>query len=150
MLSNRIQIVRTLTTQRWQCTHCSQKPVADSDDDQKAPVLDKKSPGVHQPQFCNLKWNANGIHRELPLQEDLLEANNVDVVCIQETKQQPKDKNSNLRNISAVRRDRLVQGGTREWHHNLHSKTDSLQIQPPKGQQLKRNEKTDDRESNHK
>ena len=38
MMSNRTQIVRAQTTQRWQCTHCSQKPV---EDNQMAPVLDK-------------------------------------------------------------------------------------------------------------
>ena len=27
MMSHRTQIVRTQATQRWQCTHCSQKPV---------------------------------------------------------------------------------------------------------------------------
>ena len=38
MMSNCTQIVRTQTTQRWQCAHCSQKPVADSQDNQMAPV----------------------------------------------------------------------------------------------------------------
>ena len=45
-------------------THCSQKPVADSEDNQMTPVLNKKSPGVHQHQLCILQWNANGIHRQ--------------------------------------------------------------------------------------
>ena len=36
-------------------------------------MLDKKSPGVHQPQPRTLQWNANGIHRELPLLEDLID-----------------------------------------------------------------------------
>ena len=39
---------RTQTTQTWQCSHCSQKPVADSLDNQMTTVLYKKSPGVHQ------------------------------------------------------------------------------------------------------
>ena len=68
-----------------------------------APMSDKKSPDVHQYQLCILQWNANGIHRELPLQEDLLEATNVDVVCIPETKLQPKDKTPELRNFCAIR-----------------------------------------------
>ena len=60
-----------------------------------APVLDKKSRGVHQYQLRILQWNANGIHRELPLLEDL-ETTNVEVACIQETKLQPKDKTPEL------------------------------------------------------
>ena len=54
MMSNHTQIVRTQTTQRWQCTHCSQKLVADRQDNQIAPVLDKKSPGAHQYLSCIL------------------------------------------------------------------------------------------------
>ena len=87
---------------RWQCTHCSQKPVADSQGNQMAPVLDKKSPGVHQYQLCILQWNANDIHRELSLLKDLLEATNVDVVCIQETKLQPKDKTPERRRVTVI------------------------------------------------
>ena len=60
-----------------------------------------------------LQLNTNDIHRELPLLEDLLEASNVDVAYIQETKLQPKDKTPELRNFSAVRRDRSVQGEAR-------------------------------------
>ena len=78
-----------------------------------APVLDMKSPAVHQYQFHILQCNANGIHRELSLLEDLLEATNVDVACIQDTKLQPKDKTPELTNFSAVRRDRPVQGEAR-------------------------------------
>ena len=110
MMSNRTQIVRTKTTQRWQCTHCSQKPIADSHDNQMVPVLDMTSPSVHQCNLRILQWNANGIHRELPFLEDLLEAANVDVVCIQETKLQPKYKTPELRNFSVVHSDRPVQG----------------------------------------
>ena len=54
-----------------------------------APVLDKKNPGVHQHQLRIHQWNANGTHTELPLLEDVLEATNVDVICIQETKLRP-------------------------------------------------------------
>ena len=107
MMSNHIQIVRTQMTQRWQYTHCSQKPVADSQNNQMAPVLDKKNPGVYQVRI--LQWNDNGIHREIPPLEDLLEATNVDMVYIQETKLQPKDKNPEIINPSAVRCDRPVQ-----------------------------------------
>ena len=64
-----------------------------------APVLDKKSLGVHQYQLHIHHWKANSIHRELPLVEDLLEATNVDVVCIQETKLQPKDKTPVLSDV---------------------------------------------------
>ena len=106
--------VRTQMTQRWQCTHCSQKPVADSEDNQMASVLDKKIPGVHQYQLSILQWNANGNHRELPLLEDLLEATDVDVAYIQETKLQSKYMTPELRNISAVRHNRPVHGGKRE------------------------------------
>ena len=55
-------------------------------DNQITTVVDKKSPSVHQYQLCILQWHTNSIHRELPLLEDLLEATNVDVDCIQETK----------------------------------------------------------------
>ena len=89
MMSNHTQIVRTQATQRWQSTHCSQKLAADSQDNQMAPVLYKKIPGEYQYQLRILQWDDNGIHRELPLLEDFLEATNVDVVCIQETKLQP-------------------------------------------------------------
>ena len=89
-------------TQRWQCTHCSQKPVADSQNNQMAPVLDKKRPGAYQYQHRILQWKTNGIHKELPLLKDLIEAINMDVVCIQETKMQPKVKTPELRNLSAV------------------------------------------------
>ena len=109
-MSNRNQIVRTQRTQRWKCTLCSQKPVADSQDNQMAPVLDMKSPGIRQYKIRILQWNANGIHRELQLLEDLIEATNVDVVCIQETKVQLKDKTREHRTIRAVRRDRPVLG----------------------------------------
>ena len=47
---------------------------------------------------------------ELTLLEDLLEATNVDVVCIQETKLQKKDKTPERRNFSADLRDGSVQG----------------------------------------
>ena len=110
MMSNRTQIVRTQTTQRWRCTHCSQKPVADSQDNQMAPVFDKKNPCAHQHQLRIHPWNGNGIHRELPLQEDLPGGTNVCVVSIQETKRQPTDKTPELRNFSAVQRERPVQG----------------------------------------
>ena len=75
-----------------------------------APMLDKKSPGVHQYQLRILVWNTNGTHRELELLEDLFEATNVDAVCIQETKLQPKDKSPEFRNFIAVRHDRPVLG----------------------------------------
>ena len=64
---------------RWQC---SQKLVADSHDNHIAPVLDRKSSGVHQHQLHILQWSANGINGELPLLGDLLEATNVVLVCI--------------------------------------------------------------------
>ena len=108
MMLNRTQIVQTQTTQIWQCTHCSQNPVADCQANQMAPLLDKKSPGVHQYQPRILKWNANCIHRELPLLEVLLEATNVDVICIQETKLQPKEMTLEQR-LNAVRGIRPVQ-----------------------------------------
>ena len=108
--------------QRWQCTHCSKKPVSDSEDNQEAKVLDKKRPSVHQPQLRIIQWNAKIIHRELPLLQDLLEANNVDVVCTQETKLQPKDRTPELRRFSAVRRDRPVQVEARWRHYDLCSK----------------------------
>ena len=60
LMSNHTQIVRRLTTQRWQCTHYSQKTVADSQDDQMASVLEEKSLGVHQYLLRILQWNANG------------------------------------------------------------------------------------------
>ena len=82
MMSNRTQIVRTQATRRWQCTHCSQKPVAESQDIKMAPVLDNKSPGVHQYQLHILQWNADSIHRELQLLEDPFGATNVDEVYI--------------------------------------------------------------------
>ena len=66
------------------------------------PVLDKKSPGVHQCQLRILQWNANGIHGELPLHDDLLEETNVDVVSIHETKLQPRHNTPELRSYSAV------------------------------------------------
>ena len=100
-MSNRTHIVRT---QKWQRSHCFQKPVADN---QMAPMLDKISPGVHQYLLRILQWNANCIH---PLLDDRLEATNVDVVCIQETKLRPKDKTPELINFSAVQCDRPVQG----------------------------------------
>ena len=74
-----------------------------------APVLDKKNPGVDQYQVRILQWNDNGIHRELPPLEDYLEATNVDVVYIQETKLQPMDETPEIINLSAVRCDRPVQ-----------------------------------------
>ena len=110
MLSIRTQIVRTRLTQRWQCTHCSKKPVADGDDNQNAPLSDQKNPGGHLPKLRIPQWISNGIHRELPLLEDLIEANYVDVVCVKEMRLQPKDETPELRNFSAVRRDRPVQG----------------------------------------
>ena len=113
-------------------------------------MLDKKHRGVHQPQHRILQWNANSIHGEVPLLEDPLEANNVDVVCIQETKQQPKDKTPELRNFSAVRSDRPEQGEGRVGPFDLHSKTDSLQSQPPTGQQLKHDGESHDSDSNPK
>ena len=122
MLYYHTQIVRTQMIQRWQCTHCSKKPVSDSEDNQEAKVLDKKRPSVHQPQLRIIQWNAKIIHRELPLLQDLLEANNVDVVCTQETKLQPKDRTPELRRFSAVRRDRPVQVEARWRHYDLCSK----------------------------
>ena len=115
MLSIRTQIVRTQMRQRGQYIHFSQWPKADGDDNHKNPVLDKKNPDVHLPQHLILQWNANGIYRELPLQEDLFEVNNVFVVCIQETKLLPKGMTTELQNFSfeTVRRDRPVQGEAR-------------------------------------
>ena len=40
MMYNGTQVVRTQTKQRCQCTHCSQKPVANSQGNQMAPELD--------------------------------------------------------------------------------------------------------------
>ena len=76
-----------------------------------AQVLEKKSPGLQQHRILQL--NANSIHGELPLLENLIEAADVDVVCIQEAKLQPKDKPPELRNFSTVRRDRPVHGEAR-------------------------------------
>ena len=56
-----------------------------------APVFDKKSTGIHQYQVRILQSSTNGIHRELQLQEDQLEATNIDVACNHETKLQPRD-----------------------------------------------------------
>ena len=112
-MSNRTHIVRTKATPWWQCTSCSQKPVADRQDNQMAQVLDKKSPVVHPYQLRILQCNANGIHRELPLLEYLLEATNVDVVCIQETNLPPKDNTPELRSFSAIWRDRPLKGEAR-------------------------------------
>ena len=110
-----------------------------------APVLDKKSHGVHQYQLRIHQWNAKGIHRELPLKEDQFEATNVDVVSIQEMKLQPKDKIPELRNFSAVRHDRPVQGeANRGRPYDLHPKTYSLQNHSPTGHQLKRDGETED------
>ena len=78
-----------------------------------APVLDNKCSGICQYQLRILLWNANDIHRELPLMDDFLESTNVDVVCIQVTSLKPKDKTPELINFSAVRRDRPVQGEAR-------------------------------------
>ena len=61
MKSNRTQIVGTQTTQRGKCINCSQKPVADSQNNKMVPILDKKSPGEHQHQLRILQWSANGI-----------------------------------------------------------------------------------------
>ena len=115
-----------------------------------APVIDKKSPGVHQCQLCILQWNTNGIHRELPFLEDIYEATNVDVVCIQEMKLQPKDKT--LNSETSVLPDVIDQcRGKREGEpYDPYPKTDSLQNQPPTGQQLKRDGETDDLDPNLK
>ena len=112
-MSNRTHIVRTQTAQRWQCSHCSQKPVADSQDKQIALVFNKKSPGVYQYQLRVLQLNANGIHIELPLLEYILKATNVNVVCIQKTKLQLKHKTHKLRNFIAVRCNRPVRSEAR-------------------------------------
>ena len=68
-------------------------------------ALDKKSTAVHQYHLRILQWNTNGIHGELPHQESLIEATNMDVVCIQEIKLQTKDKTPQLSNFSDDRRD---------------------------------------------
>ena len=115
-----------------------------------APVLDKKSPGVQQYQIRILQWNANGIHRELPHREVLLEATNVDVVCVQETNLQPNDKNPELRNFRVVRRDRSVQRKARGGPYDIYPKADSPQNQPPTGQRLKSDGEIDDRDSTPK
>ena len=141
MMSNRTKIVRT---QRSQCTHCSQKPVADSQDNQMTQLFYKKTPGVHQYLLRILHWNANGIHRELQLLEDFLEATNEDVVCIQKTMLQPKDKTPEPRNFNEVRHVRPVQREARRGPYDLHPITDSLQNQPPTGHQFIRDEETDD------
>ena len=120
MMSNRTVIVRTQIAQRLQCTHCSQKPVTDINDNQMAPVLYKKSPVVHQCLILILPRNADGIYRELPLFEDLFEETNVDVVCIQATIRQPNDVTPELRNFSAVRPDRQVQREERCGPYDLH------------------------------
>ena len=128
MLSNLTQIVRFQMTKRRQCTNCSQKLVADSKDNQKAQVLDTKSTGIHQPQLFNsnsnsiqiLQWKANNINRELPLQEGLLKANNLDLVYSQKMKLQPKTKTPELQNFSAVQHDRKVEGEARDGPYNLH------------------------------
>ena len=39
MMSNMTQIVRIQRKQRWQCDHCSQKPVADSEDNPKKSMV---------------------------------------------------------------------------------------------------------------
>ena len=53
-------------------------------------------------------------HKKEQLLEDLHEATNMDMVYIQETKLQSKEKTPELTNVSAVRRDRPVQGEVRE------------------------------------
>ena len=148
---NRTVIVRTQTTQIWQCTDCSQNPVADSQDKQMAPLFDEKSLDVHQYQLRIHQGNANGIHVEITFLEVLLDATNMDVVCTQETEQQPKYKSPEFRNIRAVQPDGPVQGVARGGGgYDIHPITESLQNLPPTGQQLLHDEETDDCDYNTK
>ena len=109
------------------------------------------------------QWNANGIHTELPLLEDLLEPATVDVVlskkqnCSQKTRHLTSETSvlsdviDQRKQKSKGKREGEVRGGSeRGKPYDVHSKIDSSESQPLTGQQLKRNGEDVDQDSNPK
>ena len=129
MMSNRIQMI-----QRWLCNQCHQKPIADDDNNKKAPVLDKKKPGVHEPKLHILQWNANRIHRELPPLEDLWKL--IMWTLCASNRQRCSQRTRLLISKTSVLSDMIDQFKGNN-HFDQHSKTHSLQSQPITGKQLK-------------
>ena len=113
MTTTRSQADVAFQMQGWCCPKCIQQQNATGQPTNQPIRLDPKTTGAKQAQIRILQWNANGIHRELPLLEELLEKNNVDIACIQESRLLPKDRTPELHHFNAIRRDRPVQGEAR-------------------------------------
>ncbi|MES9973890.1 MAG: reverse transcriptase family protein, partial [Candidatus Thiodiazotropha sp.] len=77
------------------------------------PTMDKGGNHIIRRNLQIVQWNANGILRELPLLEDYLERHRVDIACVQETKLLPRDQTPHLKQFTAVRQDRQIQGEAR-------------------------------------
>ena len=90
MTTTRSQVDVAFRPQGWCCPSCTDQPKT-TDNRQTKPTLDPKSTGVQQANLHILQWNANGIHRELPLLEKLLEELHVDIDCIQESRLLPSN-----------------------------------------------------------
>ena len=85
----------------WICTACMTRPRALT-----PPPSPTHTPTILDKSFNILQWNANGIGNKQTELSIFLEAHNVKVAAIQESKLTAKSRSQNIQNYTLVRHDR--------------------------------------------
>ena len=87
----------------WICTACMTPPRPRAPTPPPSPT---HTPAMSDKSFNILQWNANGIGNKQTELSIFLEAHNVKVAAIQESKLTAKSRSPNIQNYTAVRHDR--------------------------------------------
>ena len=104
----------------WICTACMTPPRPCTPSPPPSPA---HMPTMSDKSFNILQWNANGIGNKQTELSIFLEAHNVKVAAIQESKLTAKSRSPNIQNNTLVRYDRRQGGGFLFFIHNLISFT---------------------------
>ena len=101
----------------WICTACITPPQSNAPPPPPTPA---HMPTISDKTFNILQWNANGIGSKLTELSSFLEAHNVKVAAIQESKLTAKSRSPNIQNYTLVRQDRRLGpgGGLLFFIHN--------------------------------
>ena len=104
----------------WICTACMTPPRPCTPSPPPSPA---HMPTMSDKSFNILQWNANGIGNKQTELSIFLEAHNVKVAAIQESKLTAKSRSPNIQNNTLVRHDRRQGRGFLFFIHNLISFT---------------------------
>ena len=93
----------------WRSTFCNSRPDLLPSRPGAEPRLGNECQVPRQDQLVILRWNANGILREVMALKTVLVSQQVDVACIQVAELLSKDKTREIPQCRSVRRDRPIQ-----------------------------------------